>query len=672
MESELSRRLADTALDSFADTSYSNTFKHELFELTTTTKEVEKLVWTTDAKGKRVLQKAKVAQTQTLTTLRPAEALTKARHTLQNVAEACLGTPTLAGDTHTRIAQWAHLTLVDQWMDLTCGLLDRVDKGSPRVDELLRHTYLFKQILPSFQTLTHRAADEGWGPLREWFRFLNQPFFHWHNRYTEFIQPELLGILAERFKVFLSLETCQEIYETYTHWTECLAPFRCATAAKEAKALLHVFLWDRNTQFQETALTKLKSLLTLPTEDAKILTALLPHASVSISTNLAKALAAHIVSVEKTTDIRRFTEQYHAYRALATTKVTLDAIGFAYTEMLKDAAMLEEYQKFLDSLLRNATKDTDAVAFLKKALALVTFIPQKDEFLASYHERLSRRLLSVSALHTESEEHVLTFLKLQVGHGYVNRLETMYKDVVHREPVGVGQGTTLRTLNYAAWNLGGLNHIPEWKIPGALKAATEAAKTLDTSKKLTYLPAHDSITLSSSFGGKTYSLVMTSIQASVLMLFDTLGKEVLTDAEIFAETGMPAHIGKGVLHSLSKTKVPLLTCPTPTTYRVVDKPASPTLVIRIPAPPFVSKPVVAGEKNAVEEGRQHVIDSAIVRILKSRRTILWTDLQMEVVKQLSHLFQPVPSMIKKRLESLIDREYCERDSENSAMLRYVA
>ncbi len=34
---------------------------------------------------------------------------------------------------------------------------------------------------------------------------------------------------------------------------------------------------------------------------------------------------------------------------------------------------------------------------------------------------------------------------------------------------------------------------------------------------------------------------------------------------------------------------------------------------------------------------------------------------MEVITQLSRMFQPDPRMIKKQIESLIDREYIERD-----------
>ena len=45
---------------------------------------------------------------------------------------------------------------------------------------------------------------------------------------------------------------------------------------------------------------------------------------------------------------------------------------------------------------------------------------------------------------------------------------------------------------------------------------------------------------------------------------------------------------------------------------------------------------------------------------------------MQVVSQLGSMFSPDFKVIKKRIEDLIDREYLERDKDNSNLYRYLA
>ena len=47
------------------------------------------------------------------------------------------------------------------------------------------------------------------------------------------------------------------------------------------------------------------------------------------------------------------------------------------------------------------------------------------------------------------------------------------------------------------------------------------------------------------------------------------------------------------------------------------------------------------------------------------------DITAEVLKQVT-LFKPSPKDIKQRIESLIEREYLERDESNASLLNYLA
>jgi cullin 3 len=75
---------------------------------------------------------------------------------------------------------------------------------------------------------------------------------------------------------------------------------------------------------------------------------------------------------------------------------------------------------------------------------------------------------------------------------------------------------------------------------------------------------------------------------------------------------------------------------------------------------------------AVEEDRRHLLEAAIVRIMKARKQLNHNDLVAEATRQLSGRFVPPPQFVKKRVESLIEREYLERDENDRRLYRYMA
>lgn len=75
-------------------------------------------------------------------------------------------------------------------------------------------------------------------------------------------------------------------------------------------------------------------------------------------------------------------------------------------------------------------------------------------------------------------------------------------------------------------------------------------------------------------------------------------------------------------------------------------------------------------RESVRADRYHQIDAMIVRILKTRKKLPHSDLINEVMAKLQF---PVNNQdLKKRIESLIDREYVERDKDDRDVYHYVA
>jgi len=72
----------------------------------------------------------------------------------------------------------------------------------------------------------------------------------------------------------------------------------------------------------------------------------------------------------------------------------------------------------------------------------------------------------------------------------------------------------------------------------------------------------------------------------------------------------------------------------------------------------------------VFQDRQFQVDAAIVRVMKTRKQLSHILLINELFEQLK--FPIKPQDLKKRIESLIDREYLERDPNNPNMYTYLA
>ena len=83
-----------------------------------------------------------------------------------------------------------------------------------------------------------------------------------------------------------------------------------------------------------------------------------------------------------------------------------------------------------------------------------------------------------------------------------------------------------------------------------------------------------------------------------------------------------------------------------------------------------TKAEVAATHERVLQDRQYQIDAAIVRTMKTRKTLAHQQLIAELYSQLK--FPAQVADLKKRIMSLIDREYLERDDEDSMTYHYVA
>ncbi|CAN4113574.1 unnamed protein product [Withania somnifera] len=202
----------------------------------------------------------------------------------------------------------------------------------------------------------------------------------------------------------------------------------------------------------------------------------------------------------------------------------------------------------------------------------------------------------------------------------------------------------------------------------------EFYQTKTKHRKLTWIYSLGTCNINGKFEPKTIELVVTTYQASALLLFNASDR--LSYQEIMTQLNLSDDDVVRLLHSLSCAK-----------YKILNKePSTKTISpndffefnskftdkmrrIKIPLPPVDEKKKVIED---VDKDRRYAIDASIVRIMKSRKVLGYQQLVMECVEQLGRMFKPDVKAIKKRIEDLITRDYLERDKDNPNLFKYLA
>ena len=78
------------------------------------------------------------------------------------------------------------------------------------------------------------------------------------------------------------------------------------------------------------------------------------------------------------------------------------------------------------------------------------------------------------------------------------------------------------------------------------------------------------------------------------------------------------------------------------------------------------------DHDLVMKQREFEIEAAMVRVMKARNRLEWNQVQVEVINILKSRFTPDARMLKKRLESLIDRKFMERDENDPKIILYIS
>ncbi|GMP56811.1 hypothetical protein CsSME_00021144 [Camellia sinensis var. sinensis] len=348
---------------------------------------------------------------------------------------------------------------------------------------------------------------------------------------------------------------------------------------------------------------------------------------------------------------------------------------------------------FCDNILKKGgsekLSDEAIEETLEKVVKLLAYISDKDLFAEFYRKKLARRLLFDKSANDEHERSILTKLKQQCGGQFTSKMEgmvtdltlarenqTKFEEYLNNNPnVNPGIDLTVTVLTTGFW--------PSYKsfdlnLPAEMVKCVEVFRdfyqTKTKHRKLTWIYSLGTSNINGKFEPKTMELVVTTYQASALLLFNASDR--LSYQEIMTQLNLTDDDVVRLLHSLSCAKYKILTKePNTKTISPTDhfefnaKFTDKMRRIKIPLPPVDEKKKVIED---VDKDRRYAIDASIVRIMKSRKVLGHQQLVMECVEQLGRMFKPDFKAIKKRIEDLITRDYLERDKDNPNLFRYLA
>ncbi|KAH0595536.1 hypothetical protein MHUMG1_06711 [Metarhizium humberi] len=400
----------------------------------------------------------------------------------------------------------------------------------------------------------------------------------------------------------------------------------------------------------------------------------------------------------------------------------------SFSDFINMFARSSEYVSlFIDDNLKRGIRgktEAEVDVVLDKAIVLIRYLLDRDMFQTYYQRHLARRLLHGKSESHDVEKQIISRMKQELGQQFTSKFEGMFRDLVtsseltttYRDHIrNVSDGEKVIDLNVSVLTT---NYWPQ-EVMGRQASIGDSSRitcnyphevqrmqasfeqfylSSRNGRKLTWIGTTGSADIKCIFPaipGKSgalarerrYEINVPTFAMVVLMLFNDLQDgESLSFEEIQAKTSISTPDLMRTLTAIAVAPKSRVLAKDPLTKSVKpgDKFAfnssfqSKTVRIKAPIINAVSKVEDSQERKTTEEKnnqtRAHIVDAAIVRIMKSRKELSHSQLVSEVLSQLVGRFKPEVSLIKKRIEDLIGREYLERPDEEGApsMYRYVA
>ncbi|CAG7835527.1 unnamed protein product [Allacma fusca] len=347
--------------------------------------------------------------------------------------------------------------------------------------------------------------------------------------------------------------------------------------------------------------------------------------------------------------------------------------------------------KYCDTLLKKSTKgfsEQEVDEKLNNSIMIFKYIEDKDVFQKFYARNLARRLIHQLSNSMDAEEGMINRLKQACGYEFTNKLHRMFTDVsvsndlcnkfndyLTSQNLTTGVGFSVQVLQAGAWPL--QSNYPV-QVPQVLEKSVHIFETFYSKqfngRKLTWLHHLSTSDVKLNYTKRTYFITMQTLQLSLLTHFeiqDSLSCKELQELTQLNDDAFTRH-----LQSLIDCKLLLASSKELTADTIIElnkNYSNKRSKFRISGAMQKETPQEVEHTFAsVEEDRKIFIQAAIVRIIKSRKVIKHNVLIQEVLNLSYTRFSPTISIIKKCVETLIERQYLERTPNSTDEYSYVA
>ncbi|XP_026194190.1 cullin-1 [Cyclospora cayetanensis] len=381
---------------------------------------------------------------------------------------------------------------------------------------------------------------------------------------------------------------------------------------------------------------------------------------------------------------------------------------------------------FCDRILRKAggdrMGDDEIEECLMKVVEIFNYVTDKDLFAEQYRTQLGRRLLHETSASLELERLLIAKLRLKCGAHFTAKVEGMVNDlqvaaglmrsfqqqqldeqrkkhIDHEESRTDDAATRVKNTSSAStvetvmigsveFSVQALSTAhwptypaPDLRLPPQLSQCVSAFEQFYTSqtqhRKLTWVNSLGTALVAAQLQ-KRQDLICNTMQATLLLRFNrhqdgtqssssSSGDPLLTVQQLVEDLRLDEPTVKKLLGSLMLGRFKILRKNENDTFQVNESFTCLHRKIKLPTP--VQEETQCRAR--VEEDRSITVDAAIVRIMKTRKSLSHQQLVGEVMAQL-HFFQPPPKLLKERIQDLIAREFLERDKDQPTQYNYVA